>query len=214
MAFLKEKTSRFKSISVREDSAVEVLMKLGRNAIQHIDPTMFYNASFWRNISEPIKKPLPEKYILYYPLQRNPFELVLISELKRKTNLPCIAVENSLLKTKGVNIQVTATSPSQFIWLMDHAEYVVTNSFHGCVFSILLRKRLIPLKNQERNSRIESLFRLVDLDGFQTDSIEDFHGKEWERYWDQFNEAQGVICGEKKRGELYLKDCFSDNSDS
>ena len=50
---------------------------------------------------------------------------------------------------------------------MDHAEYVITNSFHCCVFSIIFRKQfgVIPLikSHSGMNSRIETLFDLFEI---------------------------------------------------
>lgn len=209
LAFLAEQTTHFQAISVREDSALSIMHSLGRDAAQHIDPTLFYGGEYWRSIATPVVQKLPPRYILYYPLQNDPIELALIQMLKRHTGLPCVAAESALRKTKGTDIQVTACSPVEFIWLIDHAETIITNSFHGILFSILLNKHVIPYKNPERNSRIESLLRLLHLEGLQTDLVDDYLTKDWKGYWDRFIAASEVLESERSRAEQYLREVFS-----
>ena len=57
--------------------------------------------------------------------------------------------------------------PCEFIWLIHHAKLMVTDSFHGSVFSILMETPFISVKRKDNNvsmnSRIESLFYLLEL---------------------------------------------------
>ena len=55
-------------------------------------------------------------------------------------------------------------SPQEWIWLVDHAKYVITDSFHGLVFSIIFKTRFICVKRvfkEDINSRIVDLLRLI-----------------------------------------------------
>lgn len=60
-----------------------------------------------------------------------------------------------------------ATIP-EWLYLVDNAQYVITNSFHCCVFSILFGKQFGAIKltgNQsEMNARLQSLFEITGLE--------------------------------------------------
>lgn len=73
-------------------------------------------------------------------------------------------------------------SPSDFINLVANAEYVLTDSFHGTIFSLLYHKPFFTFSRFESsnkistNSRIESLLKMVRIDGRYikaTESIDD-----------------------------------------
>ena len=60
---------RYNTIAVREDSAVELMEKLGIRAEQVVDPTLLLSADEWRKISIQKSK---RKYILVYQLHNDP----------------------------------------------------------------------------------------------------------------------------------------------
>ena len=68
-----------------------------------------------------------------------------------------------LKKPAGVDVLMTHRSPEDFLSLFAHADFVVTNSFHGLAFSINLEKQFLVVPRREFNSRIESLLRLTGL---------------------------------------------------
>ena len=62
-------------------------------------------------------------------------------------------------------INARANGPQQFLGLVRDADFVVTTSFHGTVFSILYEKQfLCVLNNNDRNSRMETLLSGLGLD--------------------------------------------------
>ena len=205
VGFLKNSTEGFSSIGVREDSAVGIMRQCGRDATQNIDPTLLMTADYWRGIAEKPKRKLPEKFIFYYPLQHNPDEIHFIARLKEETGLPCVSVESALRPVKGTDIQIPDSSPNEFLWLMDNAQYVITNSFHGLVFAILFKKRIISFKNEYRNCRLDSLCRLFGLEGLQVDSMADFSMENRRVFWQKMAYSDNILLREREKAELYLR---------
>lgn len=196
-------------ISVREDTALSLLQEeigIEREIKQHIDPTMLFPAEYWRSIENAPDSKLPKRYILYYPLQYNSVTDKLISELKQQTGLPCVAVCCSLKKPRFVDFQVGIYGPREFLYLIDGAEIVLTNSFHGIVFSLLFGKHLIPYYNSGRNSRIESLFRTLKLDNMQVDTIETYRNRNWSHIWEMNQNIENILATERLRSTEYLKE--------
>lgn len=207
--FLKSGADILDHISVREDTAKQLLQSevgIENKIEQHIDPTMLYPASYWRGLARAPKQKLPEKYIFYFPLQDNPIAEPLICEVKKQTGLPCVALSSALRKPRFSDYQVGVFGPREFLYLVDHAEYVLTNSFHGIVMSLLLESNLIPYRNLTRNSRIESLFRTLKLENMQVDSLESYQSRKWDALWREARGIDDVLSGERSRATEYLSE--------
>ena len=145
------------ALSVREQAGAELIKKMtGREAEVLVDPTMLVSAGEWRSIS---RKPMyindKEKLLVTYFLGDRPDEL--ISRLAKEYNLKII----NILDKKIFDHYVI--SPEEWLWLMDHAKLVYTDSFHGTVFSILFNTPFVVLNRMDigymnyMTSRIDTL---------------------------------------------------------
>ena len=138
MEWLRESLSGFTSVGVREDTAVNLLAGMGIRSTLCVDPTLLRPKKEWQMLEKAPENTLPDKYIFYYPLQKNPgLESELLLELKKETHLPCVALSDSLIPPTGADVRLTGFGPREFLYSLSHAEYVFTNSFHGLVFSII-----------------------------------------------------------------------------
>lgn len=169
--WLKEGVSRFDDVSVREDCSVGDLESMGIQATQCLDPTLLVSADEWRSQMVKPDSLLAEKYIFYYPLESNPLESELLARLKKKTGLKCVALTDSLQRPKHADEVISGFGPEHFLYLIENAEVVFTNSFHGLVFSMIFGKPLVSFKNTTKNCRLESLLRLADIQNYQLTSI-------------------------------------------
>lgn len=158
----------FYSISVREDSGITICMKyFGVEAIHVLDPTLLL--SKFDYISEfqlKEKKPLG---LITYMLDYTSLKRNLVEEVADILNLSCTdLLSYSRSKSKWIRYFINPLrEPSVKKWLsrLLNAEFIVTDSFHGMVFSIIFNKRFIVLANQKRGvSRMKSLLRLLDLE--------------------------------------------------
>ena len=103
-----------------------------------------------------------KKYILLYILNNQcDFNYKYVCEFASKKNLDIVYISGNGLNDKYP--KVYATIP-EWLYLLDNAEYVITNSFHCGVFATIFHKQfgIIPLNgnHSQSNSRIESLFEL------------------------------------------------------
>lgn len=206
--FLARHIKNLDFLSVREDSAACLLKSelKCRRVSQNIDPVLLHDVEHWRALAMPACGKLPERYILYYPLQDNPAAEQLLCQIKKDTGLKCVAVISGLRCPRAVDVQIAAYGPREFIDLFDRAEYVLTNSFHGIVFSLLFQKRLFSYRNPVRNSRIESLLRLFGMEGLQADTLEDYFGFDWESIWSRCAEIPPILRAERIKSEQYLNE--------
>lgn len=211
-AFLKSGLAFLDSISVREDTAkslLEHISESGINIKQDIDPTLLFPAPYWRTIAKEPDKKLPADYILYYPLQGNPIVDALASQVKKSTGLPCVALSSGLNPPSFADYQIAEYGPREFVYLIDNASTVLTNSFHGIAMSLLLKTNVIPYRNLVRNSRIESLFRTLHLENFQVDSLDAYQDTDWTSVWNASKNIEPILERERIYAAEYLAEALS-----
>ena len=140
--------AEYKKLSVREDSALDVLHQLGRDdGVQLIDPTLQLTKDEWLRLASPrlVKQPYLILMLLYNEDNH-------ATEYARK-----------IADKKGLKLIKISCSPADFLSLFANADFVVTNSFHGLAFSINLERDFVVVPRNEFNSRIESLLTLTNL---------------------------------------------------
>ena len=83
-----------------------------------------------------------------------------VKEIQKQKNIKVI--ELHYFRTMGVHEenQIANIGPSEFLYYIKNAEFVLTNSFHGTVFSVLYEKQFYCV--YEKNTRIENLLEFID----------------------------------------------------
>lgn len=161
---VKKLLEKFDGISVREKSGIEILKAMGiENGVQVCDPTILLSADDYRKFFFDEKKSLPlKKYVLVYELvTKSNLDIKEIKSWAAKQNLNVVYITGHGKKTKEE--RVFASIP-EWVVLIENAEYVITNSFHGTVFSLLFHRQVLvyDLKGSagSTNSRISTLEKL------------------------------------------------------
>lgn len=154
----------FEYVSVREESGVELCRECGRNDAEWVcDPTLLLSAEIYRSLysENRIRKP-DGKYILLYMLDNEcDFDVQSVYAFAEARGLKVIYVTgNGVIDGRE---KFFATIP-EWLCLIDNAEYVITNSFHGSVFCTVFHKPFgvvrLTGKEASMNARFESLFDL------------------------------------------------------
>ena len=157
----------FSALSVREEHAVEQISHLtDKPVFRCLDPTLLLNRSYWQSFS---KRPYgfegSEQYILVFNLaKRSEQEERLWKQLSNQTGLPLWRINNNTYKEKVFDRLLLGMTPEEFVWLIDHAKYVITDSFHGTAFSINLGTPFVSMEPILGNrARIVDLLNLLNL---------------------------------------------------
>ena len=192
-----------KEISVREQAGAELIEQLtGRKVEVVADPTMLVAAEKWREIA---RKPSwlkgDEEILTTYFLGKRPDEVI-----------NRLAMEHGL---KVVNIldehvfEHYAVAPEEWLWLIDNASLMYTDSFHGTVFSILFRRPFVVAERigdgcvNKMTSRIDTLLGKFGLEarrgtkenGYMIDTPMEI----------QYGDVEAVLAKDRQRAEAYLR---------
>ena len=169
ISYIKKMLEKFDAISVREKTGSIFLESNGISNNLVVDPTLLLKSDEWNDLC---KKStfckIPEKYILYYSVNCKKYSWKIAKKLSKLTGLKVVNLEEHP-KIFGANfINDYTEGPKEFLYLVKNAEYVVTNSFHGTIFSLIFKKKLIPVfetNNQGiiKEDRKYSLLELTNL---------------------------------------------------
>lgn len=155
---------QFKAVSVREQSGIDIcLEKFGVKAVQMPDPTLLLKIVDYETIINDNRIWLPQKqYIAAYILDDNIKKFTILNTITEILGMPVqflMPCSKSEKRRDRFPISV-----QQWLCLIRDAKYVVTDSFHGCVFSIIYNKPFVCLGNKERGSaRFDSLLKTFGL---------------------------------------------------
>ena len=150
---------RFDALSVREDSGVTLMQEVfGLQAKHVLDPTMLLEREDYRLLVSKEDKAAASTGVLAYILDKTPEKKQIMDDVAGKLQLPC--------RSFIPDAEKVCVLPSVGQWLaaFDRAGFVITDSFHGCVFSILFRKNFIVILNKNRGAdRFHSLLKQFGL---------------------------------------------------
>lgn len=168
--------------SVREKNGVDILNELlNISATQCCDPTLLLSHQEWNNVLS--SKREKEKYILVYSAGAIRTTLRYAQQLANEKNMKLIKITSvcsrevfmgEITNPYQVDFRVTA-SPDEFLSLISNASYVITDSFHATVFSLLFHTPFLTLiKTDKINDRA---LDLMTITGTENRTLEDHYSQ-------------------------------------
>ena len=174
----KEALQMFDAVSVREENGVKLCKQyFEMDAIHVLDPTMLLDANDYIELFKQKQTPRSRGNLLNYVLDETDEIKNLIQKVASENKMIPFAVNNPYENddTKPLNQRI---KPSVETWLRGFydADFVITDSFHACVFSIIFKKQFIVVGNKERGmARFESLLKMFGLEGRLVDEKVDIN---------------------------------------
>ena len=158
--FVKKELANLDTIAVREFDALDILDDLGfHNSCCVCDPVFLLSQKEWEDFA-PINH--EKKYLLIYDFEHNPEVHTLAQKLASENNWN-IYVVNTNLSYADRNFPYAG--PLEFLSLIKHAQFVISNSFHATAFSLIFKKNFAVIKRNENiNSRMLSILNHLNLE--------------------------------------------------
>lgn len=195
--------NEFKAISVREEAGAKIIKNfINRDATVLVDPTLLISRDRWKQIARKPKGVVDNEFILTYFLSPK-----------------CKSAHNTLLKLKkdkkvyellnSDDSVACNAGPMEFLWLFEHADLILTDSFHACVFSFIFNKPFLVYDRNwnegNMNSRLETFLTKFNLQRKYVDS--GLFNDIWEHdYTDGYNQLKI----EKDKATAFLMDALED----
>ena len=185
----------FEEISIREYANLNWIEKATSKSVTVVlDPTLLLDRFEWDRVIEPMT--VPEKYILIYTLG-DKTKIDYIKTLLKDDVI--IDLSSPFYKVIG---------PERFLFLIKNANLVITDSYHGTIFSIIFH---VPFVIVDRDgtgagmkSRFDTLERLFDISNRHASKITRDN-----IYKMDFDKTDAIIKEQKIKSIEYLERCIN-----
>lgn len=166
--------SAFDAVSVREASSIELLNKIDIKAVHTLDPTLLLGTDIWEKLERipanferdfTIIGENKFNYVFSYILGTNMEMRKAITVWAHQRGFKLVTIPFASGECNNVDqnfgdFQITNCSPENWIWLIHHAAYIITDSFHGVAFSTIFKKKFVVL---ERVMAVNINNRMIDF---------------------------------------------------
>jgi hypothetical protein len=152
----------FDALSCREIEGVDYLNQIAdKQVFWVLDPTFLLTDIEWTAVA--IAPKIKEKYILVYALAEERKLIDIAKKIKSVTGYQIVCVRYNTRDFINIDKFVYGCGPSELLGLIQNAEAVVTDSFHGTVFSVIFDKKFYSYISRPKYAvRIYNLISLVD----------------------------------------------------
>ena len=134
----------FASISVREEASIKLLEPIvGKPIIKVVDPTLLHEPNVWDELAAKaeLSQPISDKgFAVCYFVMDDPRYWEYVAKIQAETNLQVVVLPMHHADEEQPYTVILDGTPYEFVWLIKHANMVVTDSFHACCFSLLYQK--------------------------------------------------------------------------
>ena len=172
-----------------------------------MDPVYLLSKNDWKKLEKKPNKYPDEKYILVFVFNRQKEIFDFGKKLAKKYGYKAVSI-NTFWEDffNGMDRYFWNCTPNEFLYLLSHAECIVTNSFHGLSFSIIYNKSVILFqKNDKGNSRMLDLITRINA--------EEVINKEWKQKVEipkiDFKKINSAVEIEREKSKEFLKKSLS-----
>lgn len=158
-SLIKNFLKHFSAISVREVTLQAFISQLTDKKVWHtIDPTLLLSSQKWEEVCHPVKE---SNYIAVYAVRKEEETISFARKLASSLNKKLIIIR-SYSKWYFSSENKEYCGPDDFLSYIKYADYVVTSSFHGTVFSLIFQRQFVcPVI--DGNIRVEDLLLTAGL---------------------------------------------------
>lgn len=201
---IKNLLSEYNHISVREEGTKDFISQFTDKDVKiNMDPTILLTKEEWNEIIDN-KNIVEEPYILYYSLRPSNSRTKYLKLLSKKMNMK-IVVANPSYKYDiiGGFVKKYESGPLEFLNLLKNAKLVISSSFHGTIFSVILNIPFYAL-NGRNDYRISTLLKVMKLEErmiMEGDNVDDIAANAFDI---NFETANNMIEKERQKSKEYL----------
>lgn len=174
----KENLKNLDFISVREKSNIDFIQGLTDKKVYHCcDPAFLVDTQYYDQMIETANiENTNQKYIYVYILEINQDIVNYANKLAKEKGLKiCYYSANHNNYTSEAE-DCTSDGPAEFLYRLKNAEYILTNSFHCVVFSLMFKKKFLSFLRSDVSIKAIDLlddFNLKQRIADQNSNIDD-----------------------------------------
>lgn len=161
---MKQLLDEFEVVSVREENSKHLLLDAGLSNVRcDLDPTLLVPQEHWLKLVNS-QRSRHKKYILIYQLNSSSLLRDYARKLANQYDLDIIQITYYMSQHWSGIHSVYLPTVKQFLSLINNAEFIITDSFHGTAFSINLNKEFFCFAPPKYYERIGSILSVTGLE--------------------------------------------------
>lgn len=197
LTWLKGHLAQMNHISIREKSALEAIQSIAPNRVSVcLDPTMLHSAEYWRSLERKPKNMKNEKFVFMYGLgyafckEQEKAACQLAKDIAEKEGLTVVHYYYGDYRKRFADNAKHCyfQGPYEFLWLVNHAEYVINCSYHGTVFSVMFQKPFYTYSTGNNSARMRDLVETLGIEDRYLEENFDVKKASWDIDWDKVND--------------------------
>jgi hypothetical protein len=205
--------ARIPHLSVREERGTQIVRALtGRDAPAVVDPSLLLDRAEWEALARPTATAEGGPYVFGYFLSRNPVYEAAATALAAQLGLPLRLipmVAQDLARDGAIHAEI---GPAEWLTLLRNAAFVITDSFHCTLFSLLFRRQFYVCQRfadgdpRGQNARVHHLLAVAALgDRLLAETPQRFEPVTPER----FNSAEAALQEEIRFSRQWLENALN-----
>ncbi len=196
LSYAKKCLERFDAFSVRESAGANILQTyFGMDVPVVCDPTLLLKPADYQSIIDQTSEiNTTEDYIAFYLLSYSESITKILSGKYRLIN--AFYDENGKYRTVG-----------DWLKIIQNAKYVITDSYHGVIFSLIFHRQFFILNSSNNDCRFAQLSKLIGIDRYIT--FDDLQNDIEEKNNIDYGKFDVIINSCKNFSLIFLKNSLS-----
>lgn len=199
----------FDGLSIREYSDfLKYIKTVNSSAHNHMDPSFLLTKEEWKRFVSRDLAPRKDKYIFVYEMHRSLELDNYILKLQRELGYSVFVLSNCSKKNRYDWNLINEIGIEEFLSTIYYSEYIVTNSFHGTVFSVIFEKlfhSVIFENSKITNDRAYELLKMLSIDEYVIDE----NIVLWDDGFYKEKEVNKVLNNKREESKVYLMSLLS-----
>lgn len=193
---------KFEFISVRDKNSKDIVNRLtGRSALLNLDPVLIYS---FNNEKKKYKINMKNYIILYaYTDRLSSEEEKYIKKFAKKIDKKIISIGNY----SRIADQNIVCSPLYVFSYFENADYIITDTFHGTVFSIKMNSKFCTIIRDSNKNKLEYLLTCLGRSDRIVKSLQDIDKLYYKKI--NYENTNKIIETEIEKSTHYLKECLN-----
>ena len=159
---LNERIHNFKALGIRENLMIPYLKEHTSVPVRKVvDPTLLLTAEEYAPVTA--ERQINEKYLLLYSRRYSPKMERYAERLAAEKGWKIVDISLRAVNAEKGHQMAYHAGVEEFLSLVKHAEYVVTNSFHGMIFSVQFRRPFVIFSREQCDNKIQELLELFGI---------------------------------------------------
>ncbi|MBO5568668.1 MAG: polysaccharide pyruvyl transferase family protein [Clostridia bacterium] len=159
---LNQRLTNFKAIGIRENAMLDYVREHTSVPVSRtIDPTLLLTLTDYDRLAS--ERQTNNPYLLLYARRYDPKMEQYAEKIANERGLKIVEISLRAANAEKGHIMRYDAGVEEFLSLVKHSSFVVTNSFHGLIFAVQYSRPMVVFTREQADSKINEVLELFDV---------------------------------------------------